>query len=358
MMTNIYSQKRIEMFDNNATIAAFTTLAIAVCNVAAVLALVYVLVVPADNGSLGSLGTQTDSTAAEALDIAYPLGERDRFANLSRGPTHYFLSGNPEGKKLVFVHGINLTGNVFPHFIEALTAENFLVLAYDLYGMGYSDSPGVGLIFAKGADYDHETYTTQLLELLDHVEWTDAVVILGFSLGGGISTHFADKYPTRVEKLILVAPAGLKHSIPPAGRIFYIPFFGALIFYLIGMHILSQRSKKHLQGAIPEPYKSHFVATQNLNFRHNPGFPRCYIKTVKNGPIRGRDQVFKRVGVEFGDRVLCFWGESDMTCVFGVEGTRFREYMPNAMFETMQGRHTILGEKPNKIAHRITSFVQ
>ncbi|KAJ3012026.1 UNVERIFIED_CONTAM: hypothetical protein HDU68_001409 [Siphonaria sp. JEL0065] len=312
------------------------------------LLLAHILVVPSNTEQLGSLSTCTDSTSTDLLEQVYPLHEDiDFFAPLSHGKTHYFIKGKEDGKRVVLVHGINVTGNVFPQAIEALVKRNFRVLSFDLYGMGYSDSPA--------AKYDSEMYTTQLRELLDHVGWGN-VIVMGFSLGGGISTEFADRYPERVEKLVLIAPAGLKHSLPAVGKVFAIPVLGETLFYLVGRKVLSQRAKKHLNGLIPEPYRSHFVATQNLNFKHNPGFTRCYFKTVQFGPIQNRDATFQRVGNKFGSRVLCVWGRGDTTTDFKEEGSRFKKYMPDAKFVEMEGRHTILGERPDDVTELVREF--
>ncbi|KAI9353492.1 Alpha/Beta hydrolase protein [Obelidium mucronatum] len=310
--------------------------------------LAYIFAVPRDDEPLGSLSTCTDSTACDLLELVYPLQtDVNKFASLSKGKTHFFLKGKADGKRIVLVHGINATGNIFPHAIDALVNRNFLVLSYDLYGMGYSDSPA--------ARYDSETYTTQLKELLDHVGWSKTIV-LGNSLGGGISTEFANQYPEMVEKLVLIAPAGLKHSLPAIGKVFAIPILGETLFYLIGRRFLSQRSKKHLKGLIPDPYKSHMVAMQNLNFKHNQGFARCYFKTIQFGPIQNRDSIFQSVASQFGSRVLCIWGRGDTTTDFQVEGARFRKYMPNAQFVELEGRHTIFGERADDVTDIIKEF--
>lgn len=73
-------------------------------------------------------------------------------------------------------------------------------LTADLYGRGYSASPGT--------HYDAGLYSSQLLALIHHVGWTD-INLLGVSLGGAISVHFSTIYPKIVKKLIVVAPAGL-----------------------------------------------------------------------------------------------------------------------------------------------------
>ncbi|KAJ3293490.1 hypothetical protein HDU79_000282 [Rhizoclosmatium sp. JEL0117] len=311
--------------------------------------LAYLVVVPNDTDSLGSLSSVTDSTGCAMLEQFYPQDDDHHRVKLSQGKTHYFFKGPVDGKRIVFIHGINVTAYVFPQTLQALVDQGFRVLAYDILGMGYTDAPGV--------KYDSDTYTAQLKDLLDHIGWEKSV-ICGHSLGGGIATEFADRYPERVEKLVLVAPGGLKHGLPVVAKLFAVPFVGETMFYLGGRALLSQRAKKHLQGFIAPPYNVHMYNTQLLNFKHNPGFARCYFKTVQHGPIQNRDATFKRVGKAFGDRVLCIWAKGDTTCDFKVEGARFQEYMPDANFVALEGRHTVLGEQPIECVQLISQFTE
>ncbi|KAJ3063693.1 hypothetical protein HDU98_000501 [Podochytrium sp. JEL0797] len=340
-------------------------------SIAVSLASLYYLIVPHDKENLHGLLSVTDSAGLDLLNLFYPRGDNHEMVKLSQGRTHYFLRGPVDGRRIVMVHGINVTGNVFPQFIDELVRQGYRVLSYDLYGMGYSSAPGL--------KYDSATYTTQLKDLLDHVQW-EKPLLLGFSLGGGIATEFALKFPESVDKLVLVAPAGLKHRLPVVSKLFVVPFLGEILFYLLGRRFLSERGKKHLTGYIPEPYKvcncggcnfcsvhvidrpleypqTHFIATQNLNFKLNPGFARCYFKTIQNGPIQNRDAVFVKVGTAFGNRVMCVWGREDTTCDFEVEGQRFQECMPDARFVALDGRHTIMGEKPKEVVDAISAFV-
>jgi pimeloyl-ACP methyl ester carboxylesterase len=76
----------------------------------------------------------------------------------------------------------------------------------DLFGRGYSD--GVGDLPS-----DTRLFVTQILLVLasSPLAWTgtDAMSIIGYSLGGGIAVNFAATFPHLVQSLILLAPAGL-----------------------------------------------------------------------------------------------------------------------------------------------------
>ncbi|KAI8619498.1 Alpha/Beta hydrolase protein [Chytriomyces sp. MP71] len=310
------------------------------CLVLVLLFLWHYLVVPTDSFSLGSLSTATNAAQRELVSRVYPAPAKESMASLSQGITHFFIRGPKHGKRLVLVHGISVTGDIFPQVIQQLNDKGFLVLSYDLYGHGHSDSPGI--------PYTAEAFAIQLRDILDHVNWPRAI-LLGFSLGGVIALQFADVYPARVDKLVLVAPAGLKKAIPAAGRVFEIPTIGEMLFYTLGKRVLTARSRKHEKGLLVEPFKSQFVAHQQLNINVNPGFLRTYYKVIRYGPIRFMESLYESVAAKFGGRVLCIWGRQDTTAPFEAESTAFRALMPEAKFLAFEGRHTVLAERSDVI---------
>lgn len=88
--------------------------------------------------------------------------------------------------------------------IVARTSSNMFL--QDLFGRGFSD--GVGDL-----PHDERLYVTQILLVLasSPLPWTgnEAFRLVGYSLGGGISVHFANAFPHLVSSLVLLAPAGL-----------------------------------------------------------------------------------------------------------------------------------------------------
>lgn len=127
-----------------------------------------------------------------------------QFASLSRGRTHYAWAG-PEGTRVVvLVHGLSSPSWVFSGLTRGLVGAGYRVLSYDLYGRGYSDRPSG----AQTLDF----HTGQLRELLDALGLHIPVTLLGFSMGGAIATQFTADHPDRVERLILLATAGLGYT--------------------------------------------------------------------------------------------------------------------------------------------------
>ncbi len=124
-----------------------------------------------------------------------------QFAELSRGVTHYEWFGPAQGTTAVCVHGLTTPSFVWRSLAKGLALMGYRTLVYDLYGRGFSDRP-------KGPQ-DRQFFLDQLHELLAHQGVTDSFTLLGYSMGGAIATCFTAENPDRVDRLILLAPAGM-----------------------------------------------------------------------------------------------------------------------------------------------------
>lgn len=121
---------------------------------------------------------------------------------------HYHEAGVGNGPTIVLLHGGGPGASAWSNFARNIPvlAERFHVIAPDQPGYGKSDKP-----------IDHPQYfvhsSNALLALLDHLEITDRVHLLGNSLGGGASVRFALDHPTRAGKLVLMGPGGLSTNL-------------------------------------------------------------------------------------------------------------------------------------------------
>ncbi len=150
-----------------------------------------------------------------------------RFANLSRGPTHYRWHGEENGPAAILVHGLTTPSFVWNAMIPGLTRAGFRVLSYDLYGRGYSARP-----------LGRQTpalFTQQLDELIAAEGFTRPVTLVGYSMGGLIAADWAAQHPERVARLILIAPAGFRYV--PDGFLRFcarVPVLGDWLFTVLG----------------------------------------------------------------------------------------------------------------------------
>ncbi len=120
------------------------------------------------------------------------------FTSLNGNRTAFFDAG--KGPALIFVHGLagNVTHwvNVAPHFVD-----RFRVIGLDLIGGGETDKPDT--------PYSIDLMVAQVLALMDRLGLRKATLI-GHSLGGMVATRFATLHPERLDRIVLVNPAGLQ----------------------------------------------------------------------------------------------------------------------------------------------------
>lgn len=113
-----------------------------------------------------------------------------RYAESGETPTHVLL-----------VHGLGGSAESWTNNMDKLS-KHFHVVAPDLIGFGYSAKPIV--------HYTIKFFTDFLNKFMNEMGLKRANVI-GSSMGGQIAAEFAIAHPNRVEKLVLISPAG----IPP-----------------------------------------------------------------------------------------------------------------------------------------------
>lgn len=113
--------------------------------------------------------------------------------------TQYWELGDPQNPPLVLVHGLGSNCQVFRWNVDAW-AKNFRVFALDLPGHGDTEKrPELRLSMSHMAHF--------LGDFLDHLG-VEKTHLLGYSMGGYVSTLFTALKPERVDKLVLLAPAG------------------------------------------------------------------------------------------------------------------------------------------------------
>lgn len=123
----------------------------------------------------------TYSTILDGLDISY-------------------IKEGDADKTLLFVHGLSSNADAWSKNIAVLK-NNYTCIALDLPGYGKSSIPD--------AAYTPSYFAEILYQFVEKLE-LDHVILVGHSMGGQASVKFATAHPEIVDKLILVAPAGLE----------------------------------------------------------------------------------------------------------------------------------------------------
>ncbi len=165
---------------------------------------------------------------SQPLDVWASKYAPGKFVDLDGRRTHYIEKG--EGKPVLLLHGFFYDSYLWAANIDAL-AENFQVYALDLWGFGYSTR--------EPLDYDYQLYVDQVLLFMDSLGISRASLV-GQSMGGGTAILFCVQHRERVNKLLLVDPAGLPNPLPLTGKFFNLARTGE---FFLGLNTNAIRRK-------------------------------------------------------------------------------------------------------------------
>jgi pimeloyl-ACP methyl ester carboxylesterase len=109
-------------------------------------------------------------------------------------------AGQPNGRTVVLLHGMNFGGFYFGGPIEVLRNEGFRVVVPDQIGFGRSSKPIMPYNF-----HDMAANTRKLLQSLGIAQ----AAIVGHSMGGMLAARFSASYPDMTERTVIYNPIGL-----------------------------------------------------------------------------------------------------------------------------------------------------
>jgi pimeloyl-ACP methyl ester carboxylesterase len=129
------------------------------------------------------------------MDVSF----RQHWIDVDGVSTRVAEAGSPDLPGLVLLHGTGGHWETFAPNLKALS-QHFHCVAIDMVGNGFSDKP----------DYDYEiaVYVDHVRGVMDALGLQRASLI-GMSLGAWVSARFALDHPDRIDRLVLLSPAGL-----------------------------------------------------------------------------------------------------------------------------------------------------
>jgi homoserine O-acetyltransferase len=141
----------------------------------------------------------------------------------------YLLRGAPDLPVVLALGGISAGRRVFDpagsregwwHEVvgpgKALDTQRVAVLGMDFIGgSGSSTGPAPGASFPSISSYDQ---ADAIVRVLDHLGVPRLSAIVGASYGGMVALAFGERYPTRVERLIVISASDCAHPMATAWR--------------------------------------------------------------------------------------------------------------------------------------------
>ncbi|KAL7330314.1 hypothetical protein PS15p_205279 [Mucor circinelloides] len=304
-----------------------------------------------------TLGSLADSPPGPFPSDFYPNGTD---LELPQGTMRYWMFGNEDGNRVVLIHGISTGSSIYDKLARDLADNGHHVLLYDLWGRGYSQAPAT--------KYDEALYTSQLAMLLQKVGWDKADVI-GTSLGGGIASSFTSFYPEMVNKLVLIAPAGLfkVEDMPPISKFVKLPLVHNFIVnqpYVRPLILAAiqrfAKSARLAQTGLDEDTEATIAKITDIatyQFVHHPGFFRAFLGTVVDFSFTGLANRYEKIGQLKNKPVLMIWGDKDTTVPF-YHSEEAQRLIPQAKLVVLKDQgHDALITKWKSVNEEIESFL-
>lgn len=254
-----------------------------------------------------------------------PVRPRDPAARVVGAPgyrTQYRWLGPANGPIAVCIHGLTTPSFVWEAFAPILARQGYRVLLYDLYGRGLSEVPP-GL--QTGA-----YFTAQLDRLLEALDVTAPVVLLGYSMGGAVAACYAAARPQRVAKLGLIAPAGFGHDLGLVPRLSArLPALGGALMRLA----YPAAARRALEPDRDMPCAVENMIERQIDETRWRGFAPVVWSSIRGVLSEDLAPYHRRIA-ELGLPTLAVWGQED--AVIPLSGrARLQSWNPHAQHEVI-----------------------
>lgn len=269
-----------------------------------------------------------------------------RFADLAQGRTHYIWHGPDKARILVLVHGLIAPSWVFSGLTRGLVISGYRVLSYDLYGRGFSDRAAGPQTLAFHA--------RQLGDLLDALGCDAPVTLLGYGMGGAIAAQYAADQSDRVERLILVAPAGMGYR---PGRLRAVARdtgqLGAWLWNLVGPGVLIRAAAREQKAPTVLPDLARHLRAE-ISLR---GFLPAILSSERHALRQPLAAVHREIAAMYIP-TLAIWGDADKTIPASAMGELARNNR-QAHQEVIAGAgHELVHTHPKDVLTAIRAFLQ
>ncbi len=264
-----------------------------------------------------------------------------KFVELQFGPVHYMLRGDDSSPLLVFIHGGGITGlEVWEESITFFTDKGYRILAFDLYGRGYSARPKVA--------HTPTLYLNQIIELLDALEITGRFDIISLSLGAIPGLDLYEVFPDRIRHLILIDPIAGGTFKP--NSLLKVPLLSNFLMtaYWYPQAIESQK-KEFVDHELFEDYAERLKFFQNIK-----GYKQTNYSTWMNVLQENKLPILKEIPVE---KLMVIYGNQDP--YFGKGQKKFFQqlYPSLNMVQIDQAGHMPQYEQPALVNEIIYKFI-
>ncbi len=276
---------------------------------------------------------------------------RHRRVNAGRLTLHVAEVG--EGEPVLFVHGFPSYWEDWQQQMEALAAQGFRAIAFDLPGYGESEQlPNV-------LDYRSTLLAADIAGLIRALE-LPSVHVLGHDWGGTLAYCLAAEHPELVKQLI-VLNAGHPELFRKALQhweqvrrswymfLFQLPWLPEWLLKLRAAMSLALRHMEVRAGAFTDADLDRHVKLMRL-----PGVAHAalsYYRAAFRAPVRARKTIQQRT--------LVLWGDQDQALSSALLLPNLPEHVPNVrILHFEQAGHWLHRDLPEAVTGHVVDFLR
>ena len=254
------------------------------------------------------------------------------------------------GPPVIFIHGLS---GCWQNWLENIPffARDHRVVAVDLPGFGHSEMPAEELSISGYAD---------TIDVLMDELGIDTARIVGNSMGGFIGAELAIQHPARVERLVLVAAAGLSIESIRTERTQGMRHRAENVAFFTLGHLASRShqvaSRPRLRSALLLVVAAHpaklpaALAQQQVQGSGKPGFSDA-LEAMCRYPLRDRLE-------KIGCPTLIVWGDKDRLVPLK-DASVFEQLIPNSRKIIYDDTgHVVMMERPARFNEDVLAFLQ
>jgi pimeloyl-ACP methyl ester carboxylesterase len=265
-----------------------------------------------------------------------------QFVEVAGARLHIRDTGPRDGPAVLLIHGFGSSLHTWEAWTPLLE-DRFRLISLDLPGFGLTGPDPTG-------DYSDERSIALLAALMDRLGLADATLV-GSSMGGRIAWRFTAAEPTRVARLVLMAPDGFASMGRAYGRApERLPLLMRLLPYTAPKPLL----RRTMQNAYAVPG----VLTDAVVDRYHamllaPGVRRAILERVLQTRLVPPEPILATIRVP----VLLLWGERD-GAVPAAHAADYARALPDARTVILPGiGHVPMEEAPEASARAVRAFI-
>ena len=283
---------------------------------------------------------ETFLASYDARAQRWPVPFEITHVETSYGQTYVRISGLKNGPPLILLHGHSENSLTWLPNIEDLS-QNYRTYAVDIVS-----DPGRSIYTRVMSHVDD--YISWLNELFDGLELEHDINLIGLSYRGWLVSRYALRFPQRLSKIVLIAPAGIA------------PFPLPFIAFALCLSLFQFRSKFFFKRLTRWMFKDFLAAHPNGEQKFDDWFEFIYlgIQSHKAQPIVFAKVLSDRELRQLKMPILFLTGENEI--IYSVPKTlkRLRAVAPNIEIKVIKNAgHDLPLAQPKRVNQAILDFL-